>query len=301
MLLLSVTDEKLIINKFRTGEKMFIENKNLKVSITEYGAEMKSIQCEGKEYLWPGKEGSFNYSAPILFPICGALRDDRFIKDGIAYNLGKHGYAKYKKFETESKDAESACFLHKPDEEDKKHFPYEYEFRVRYILSGKSVSVSYETKNLSAENMYFSVGAHEAYLCPDGIDGYSVRFEKKETAESYLTEGSLLNYKSLPFLKDEDTIRLKDDYFKNDALVFKGLKSQIAVLEGGGRALQLDFADFGYFLIWMIPGEEFVCLEPWCGMPDKVDGDYSLSSREGILCAKPGETVIKTHKITVIK
>lgn len=73
-----------------------IENECLKVRIKNFGAEIISVtDKEGREYMWSGDKSVWGYHAPIVFPICGALKDGRYTLSGKSYELGKHGFARF--------------------------------------------------------------------------------------------------------------------------------------------------------------------------------------------------------------
>ena len=71
-----------------------ISNKYLTVTINSLGAEVESIKKEGREILWEGNPDIWAEHSPILFPICGGLKNNKFIFGGKEYNMPKHGYAK---------------------------------------------------------------------------------------------------------------------------------------------------------------------------------------------------------------
>ena len=101
-----------------------------------------------------------------MFPICGGLKNDKYTLNGKEYTLQKHGYARFKTFEVENKTDNYVVFLHKSDAETKESFPFDYELRVIYTLTGKTLSVDYSVKNLSECTMYFSISSHEGYYPP---------------------------------------------------------------------------------------------------------------------------------------
>lgn len=207
-----------------------LKNEFLSVDISEMGAELKSIRCMGVEYLWEGRGEVWAGSAPIMFPICGGLRDDKYTYKGKEYTLPKHGYAKTSLFEVESYNDVSVTFLHKSSKETLKNYPFEYELRVSYTLDEKSLKSSYEVKNLTSGDMYFSLGSHEGYYTPEGIEDYDVIFPKEETLSAYVLYGNLLSSQRLPIIKESKVLPLYDKYFTIDALVFKDLKSRSATL-----------------------------------------------------------------------
>ncbi len=283
------------------SKEITISNDVLTATISTLGAELQSIIKDGREIMWNGDPAFWNGRAPVLFPICGGLKDDKFIFKGKEYTLEKHGFARLKEFEVESTGVDTVTFLLKSDSETLKVYPFENELRITYTLLGNKLDVKYAVTNLTNDNMYFSIGAHEAYACPEGIEEYSVIFDEREDIRHTLNEGNLLVHKDTLILENTNEIPLKTEYFEIDALILLGLKSRKATLKHRktGRCINLDFNGFDSFLIWTKPGAGYVCLEPWAGLPDFVDSDYDITHKPEILEAKAGETVVKTHIIEI--
>lgn len=278
-----------------------LKNKFLTASINEVGAELKSLVFDGKEYIWEGRSEVWAGSCPLLFPICGGLKNDKYTLNGKEYTLQKHGYARFKTFEIENKTDSSVVFLHKSDKETKKSFPFDYELRVIYTLVDKSLRVDYSVKNLTDDTMYFSIGSHEGYYTPEGIEDYDVVFPQNETLNAYVLYGNLLSNQQLPIIKESNVLPLYDKYFTVDALVFKDLKSKSATLRNRktGKAVQVDFPDAEYFLLWHKPNSPYMCLEPWSGIPDIVGTGYDITEKEGIIALESGGEYNSTHAINI--
>ena len=156
------------------SKEIVLQNDKLKVTVTTKGAEMLSAVKDGKEQIWEGDPSVWAGRTPILFPICGGLRDDKFIYLGKEYTLEKHGFARHKEFEVESAEKEKVVFLFKSSDETKKGYPFDFEFRVIYTLDGDRLVICYDVKNTTDGDMYFTTGAHEGYACPEGIENYSI-------------------------------------------------------------------------------------------------------------------------------
>ena len=150
--------------------------------------------------------------------------------------------------------------------------------------------------------MYFSIGSHEGYYTPDGIEDYDVIFDQNETLDTSALYGNLLADKTRRILKDSNTLALYEKYFAIDALVFKNIKSRSAVLRNrkNGKAIKVDFGFAKYFLIWHKPSAPFICLEPWSGIPDMVGSDYDIAKKEGIISLDAAKTYTAEHTITVL-
>ena len=280
-----------------------IKNEFLTAKINEMGAELKGLEFNGTKYLWEGNPDVWAGSAPLMFPICGGLKDDKYILNGKEYTLGKHGYARKKLFEVESVTDHSAVFLHKSNDETKKAFPFDYELRVIYTLNGKTLKVDYSVKNLSDDTMYFNIGSHEGYYTPEGIEDYDVIFPQNETLNSYVLYGNILSNQKLPIIKDQNTLPLYDKYFTIDAVVFKDLKSKSAMLRNRktGKALRIDFPDDNYFVLWHVPNAPYICLEPWNGIHDIVGSSYDITEKEGITSLNANTEFKHTHSITILE
>ena len=279
-----------------------IKNDYLTAKINEVGAELKSLVCNDIQYIWQGDEKFWAGSAPLLFPICSGLKDDEYYLDGKKYTLQKHGYARFCKFEVENQVEDSVTFLLCSNEESLKQFPFRYELRVTYTLENKTLKVKYDVKNLSDDTMYFSIGAHEGYYCPEGIEEYDVILPEAETLDSTVLEGNVLGNNKVRIIENSDRIALKYDYFAVDALVFKDMKARSAVLKNrnNGKAVKVTFEGCDYFLLWTKPDAPYICLEPWCGISDNKDTDKNFKTKEGIRQIAAGGNFVNEHSIEVL-
>lgn len=88
-----------------------ISNEYLTATFQELGAELKSLRMEGKEYIWPGDPEIWKGSCPLLFPICGGLKEDQYTYQGKEYHLPRHGVARTRTFRVESQRADQVVFL----------------------------------------------------------------------------------------------------------------------------------------------------------------------------------------------
>ena len=277
-----------------------ISSERLEVVISPVGAELQSVHLDGKERLWQGDAEYWEGRAPILFPICGGVKNDTYTIGGKSYSLNKHGFARTSVFAEEKLSDCSARFTLTDSEATRVQYPFSFSLVVTYAVSENRLSVNYAIKNKNDGLMYFSIGAHEAYSLESDVDNYSVIFEKSEDFNAYdLCGNEVCNtYKSL--LKNSDTLPLKDEYFKIDALVFKTLKSRKATLINNEtkHGATLEFPNNDYFLIWKKPKARYVCLEPWSGIPDSVDSDGVFEHKEGILKLEAHETYTQGHTIS---
>jgi len=279
-----------------------IKSDDIAIAISTKGAELQSVTGKGgTQFLWHGDEKFWTGRSPLLFPICGALKDDKYIFNNTEYHLKKHGFAMNCIFSVEDITDDKAVFLHQSNDETLKDFPFNYRLWVIYTLRGNTLNVEYKVENASDKTMYFSIGAHEGYYCPEGIEQYSIIFEQPETLKNCVLENHLLTGETTTILENDTVLNLNYEYYKTiDTLVFKNLNSKSVTIKHKNSKKQatINFDGFPYLLFWTIPNAPYLCIEPWCGIPDSSDTDYDITKKEGILTLKAGEKLTKTHTVS---
>ena len=277
-----------------------IRSDRLSVTISPFGAELQSVLLDGKERLWQGNEKYWTGRAPILFPICGGVKNNTYSLGGKTFSLPKHGFARTATFEGKKLYENAAAFTLTDNEQTQKQYPYHFALTAIYKVIGTELSVEYLVENKNDDIMYFSIGAHEAYALESEVENYSVQFELPEDFNAYELSGNEVCKTYRTILKNSNVLPLKDDYFSTDALVFKTLRSRKATLINNEtkHGATLSFPGNDYFLIWKKPEALYVCMEPWSGIPDSVDSDGVFEHKEGILTALPHKTYTQSHTIS---
>lgn len=280
---------------------VYLQNEELKVQIKELGAEVQSvITKEGRECTWQGDPTFWKGRGPHLFPICGRLRDNKYLYNGKEYSLGSHGFAKLMEFKAEQLSESSAVLTLTETEETLKNYPFAFEFKVFYSLEGRTIKVDYEVINKNDYDMYFSVGGHESYMCEGGIEDYYIEFDKNVTLDSYTVVGPIINHETTRILDNAKILPIKNDYFEIDALVFKDIDFDGLTIKrkDGTLNAKVDFKGFENLLIWTRPNAPYICIEPWFGFPDFDDTDYVFETKVGIQKLAPGKTFKASRAMT---
>lgn len=281
-----------------------LRNEEMTVVISPVGAEMQSVTAaNGTDYLWDGDPQFWPQHAPVMFPICGGLKNDEYHYNGKTYSLAKHGFGKYETFEVESHSETEAVFLLRSNEKTLAVYPFAFELRIGYALNGKSIVVTYDVKNPSADPLYMSIGAHEAYACPEGIQDYEVVFSQPETLLT--TPRPMNSYDTELIMENQTVLPMDYKYFHIDALIFKKCVKSTSVQlrhKKTGRGVRVDFEGFPYLLIWTKPNTQapYLCIEPWCGISDTPDTTGDITQKEGINRVEGGGTFHRVHTITLL-
>jgi len=275
---------------------ILLENENIKVAISTKGAELQSIHSKTTdfEYLWKGDPQYWGKFSPVLFPIVGALKDNKYIFGDQEYELPRHGFARDHEFESEQISNEEVLFTLSQTADTLKVYPFEFKLGLRYKIAGAAVSCSYEVYNPGSEALLFSVGGHPAFAAPltggSVYEDYYLEFNKDKSITYHKIEDNLIADETVSLSLNEGKLVLKHELFYNDALVIKELKSDSISLKNNKNqhGLNFTFENFPYFGIWAAKDADFICLEPWCGIADSVNHNQQLRDKEGIISLSPG-------------
>lgn len=280
-------------------KQVTINNGKLKVIISSLGAEIQSVIDEkGRERMWQGDENVWSGRAPILFPVAGGFRDDQYIWQGKTYPMPKHGFVRRREWQVEKEAETEAVFLMTDKHEG---FPFEYALRAMFKLEGETLQVTYKVSNLQKESFCFSIGAHEAYLLPGGIERYNVYFDEEERLDRYVIVGNGILPEPVCMAEKTKVLPLKYSDYTVDALVFKHLKSRGVEIRGGdGRCIRVEAPGHPVTMFWTKPNMQapYLCIEPWCNAPDLVDAPYEIEKKFGFIRLEGGEETQRSHFIT---
>lgn len=278
-----------------------LKNQKLTVQFSTYGGSLTSIKdLDGLEYLWQGDAKFWSGQSPVLFPICGSLRDDKAIlKNGHTTAMPRHGIVRKKEFELKKLSNDSICFYFDSDLDTKKAFPFDFRLSIEYKLLEDGVSVTYQIHNKSTRIMPFSIGGHPGFNCPlqegEEYSDYQLEFEKEEycTVPTPVTATGLIDMEQRSlFLNHQKTINLSHQLFEEDAIILDELQSRkVKVYHKSTKTgIAVEFEDFPYLILWSSQNHgPFIAIEPWSGLSTCSDEDDCFEDKRNMIFAKPEE------------
>ena len=279
-----------------------LSNDKLTVAVQTFGASLHSIKnAEGTEFLWQGDANYWSGQAPVLFPICGSIRDDQaLLPDGKKTKMPRHGIVRKKEFTIFEQTKDSITFEIVSDPEMYEQFPYHFQLHIQYMLEKNEVRTVFLVTNQDKKEMPFFVGGHPGFPCPvyDGEEykDYYLLFEKEEncTVPLPITQTGLIDMeKRSGFLKNQKKLPISHEMFAEDAVILDELRSRKVTLcsKKHGEILEVEFKDFPYLILWSSSNEgPFIALEPWTGLSTCSDESDEFIQKRNIQTVKPGET-----------
>ena len=114
-----------------------IENEYLKVTVTTYGAQLKSVirKCDGVEHMWQADPAVWGFHAPILFPHAGKVVDGVIEAKGQTFQAAQHGFVRLMEHDFVDQTADTIVLEICSSPETLEKFPYEFRLVKQIYLA----------------------------------------------------------------------------------------------------------------------------------------------------------------------
>jgi galactose mutarotase-like enzyme len=208
--------------------------------LPENGAIVSRLVVGSNEILFPAQviqtsEGLKKRGGiPILFPNADPITEPTGI-----FQLKQHGFARDRSWTIEKVAEREATFSLAADEASRAVFPFDFKVTLELEVAERGISYNLSIFNSSeSEILPVAPGLHPYFALPlDQRDKIDV---------------------DLPGFKSET-------YDWNSTLTFSGQR-EVSIKYPDGKRLTIEVAEeFKYWMIWAMPDQPFVCLEPWVG------------------------------------
>lgn len=284
-----------------------IRTTGLSASINPQGAQLSILRDAAQRDLqWNGDPAVWAGRAPILFPIVGMLAGGQYRTGGRSFALPRHGFARNRRFTVAKSGPSSVTFCLSADEQTLAVYPFPFELEVNYTLEGASLAVTSWIRNRGTVDMPASLGYHPAFVWPlpygeDRADHF-IEFEADEPAPIRGLDGDgLLKPQPLATPVKNRRLDLRDELFAADALVFDRIVSRTVTYGSEvGPRIAVSFPGVPYLGVWMKPGANFICIEPWHGVTDPEGFSGELKDKPGSLIVAPGAAAAVGMTITLL-
>lgn len=287
-----------------------IANKYITVMASKLGAELREIiGADGTSFLWQGDPLIWKGRAPNLFPYIARLTRGLYTFKEKSYTLPIHGFAPTSEFQLTYIDETRMTFSLASNGQTLKNYPFEFLFEVTYEISENALALIYSVKNLSAETMYFGLGAHPGFNIPldasEGFEDYYLDFEEPcNPVRIGFSEDCFLTGEDIPFpLEEKQKLALSHSLFDNDAIVLKDTPKTLKLKsKHSHRCITVHYPDMKYLGLWHVPhtAANYLCIEPWSSLPSRKDVVEDLAQQKNLLSLPGGETYKNTVTFTFV-
>ncbi len=284
---------------------------NTTAVVRQKGAQMISFKGEdGREVMWQADSEIWPNHAPVLFPVCGMPKGEQVIIDGVTYPMAKHGFSRNPEFAISRVGDDFVELTLTPNEESRPQYPFNFVFRVIYTLRDNGFRTDFVVENHSDRIMPFCVGGHPGFIVPmeegAAYTDYQLVFPEAEAGRNLLVPGGQLvnGEEIIPFI-DGRILPLSHDLFDDrDALVLPDLNSRSVDLvhKDSGKGIRFRYPKMEVLAVWSMPKKngDYVCLEPWHGMPGQVDESGRFEDKPYVTLLEPGRCHLCGYDVELI-
>ena len=292
-----------------------IENAAFSAEIDTKGAELQNLirKNDGMDIIWHGDKNVWGNHAPILFPYVARCLGGYFMIEGKKCEYTRnHGFARDLEHKLVEQTEDSAVFELTQSDDTLYRFPYAFCLRTEYKLTDKGINWKMIIKNTGDKPFRFGTGTHAAFDFNGGkAEDFVVEFENKTAltavqvnADCYLAPGAdgkvpstkAYGEKEKGFVPVTDAGFGNGHLFTNNGSKWVGLKNKKT-----GSIIKIETKGFPYVMIWQntAGSPQFVCIEPWHGLPDAENTDHLWQNKVGMNDLAAGSEFVSQQNITV--
>jgi galactose mutarotase-like enzyme len=286
-------------------DRHVLSNAYLTVTVKADGAELCSLRdAVDQELLWQaGPE--WPRHAPLLFPIVGALKDNRLVHNGHDYELGRHGFARDRRFAWLERGSTSCRLSLHDDGQTRAHYPFPFKLEQAYVLDDDALEVRTTVTNTGRATLPAACGAHPAFQWPLGEDVakalHTLEFEVDEPGPiRRLDAAGLVKPEAVASPVVGRVLTLDPALFDADAIIMEAPASRSVRFSGPGTPrVEVSWEGYRQLGIWSKPGADLLCIEPWYGTASPADWDGDFADKPGIMRIPAGEKRVMSYRIRV--
>ncbi|ULJ74419.1 hypothetical protein [Rhizobium gallicum] len=262
--------------------------------VNRKGAELIGWQVGGNDLLWPRGSPGWNQTCPLMFPSCGWSESSLVEIKGQYYPMPVHGFISMQEFNVVSNSESEVTLEVSDDEFTRTMFPFNFLFRIAYKIADSQLNIEISVKNKSySAFLPYSIGVHPGFRWPllsPHKDSWRLQFEKSESAliPCISSQGLIRgNQRKLSF--HGRCLHLNESLFQNEALCFLNANSKRLSLVGEKVTIRIDAPDARHWVVWSLPQQDFLALEPCTGHGDMEGRRIPFDEREYNVNLAPGE------------
>ena len=268
-----------------------LKNDFLEVQLANKGAEIIKIigQKDQINYMWRRDPIQWGSSAPVLFPIVGALQNNECRIDGKTYSMTQHGFSRHSEYRANQISDQEVVFTLTSNAEIAKQYPYLFKLDVIYTLDENILTCNFKVTNIDEKEIYFQIGGHPAFACPfmenESSNDYYLEFSENETCNRKIidVEKRGMSRVEKPFFDNEKRFFVRQELFNTDAIVIKKFKSENIALKSLNHDKSIVFHMNGFDHVGLWAAKHvggLIAIEPWVGHADYTDFNGEFKEKE---------------------
>ncbi len=216
---------------------------------------------------------------PVLFPSPGRLSGDRYTWAGVERALGQHGFARATAFDVVEARPDSLRMSVGASDATRAVYPFEFSLSLDVRVTAGALHLDATVSNEGDAELPYGLGYHPYFAVP-AADKARARVP---TAATRAWDNVKKETRAL------SEIALGDGEVDLHLLDHGASRAELSLADG--RVVVSGDDGWRRWVVWTLPGRDFVCLEPWTSPAD------ALNTGEGLSKLAPGEA--REHRLTI--
>ncbi len=274
-----------------------IKKGDITAKINSLGAELTSLTIKDTELIWQSNSDEFwSKHAPLLFPVCGKLKDSRYTYRGKSYDMKGHGFISGCEFSLVSEGDGVITLSAEVNEKTLEVYPFAFLFTVEYKITERGLSQRVKIENKGDEAMPYMFGWHPGFrlLCDENTDindyGFDFEGAPDEVIWSTLQHQSFINPNKKMHKTPGGRYQFsEEEIYANDTMIFSNVGTK-ASITSDKTSYRIDFEwseNTPHICMWKHPDNraKFICIEPWSSLPSdgECDEDFEVRNMRRLL------------------
>lgn len=205
---------------------------------------------------------------PLLFPAPGKLEGGRYARGGREGAMKQHGFARDLGWTVDARSDAAATLTLASSDATRAVYGWEFLLTLRVTLSAARLRLDLRVENTGGDPMPCGFGIHPYFLVRDKA---AATITTAATRAYDNVTGTIVPFRAFDLATGETDLHLLDH----------GSAASTLSADGGHVTLRTS-PEFGRWVVWTLPGKEFVCVEPW------TSPGNALNTGEDLLVLAPG-------------
>lgn len=257
--------------------------------VSANGAELARWSLAGRDLLWSGDPAHWGATAPVLFPVCGALSGGIARFGAMSVTMPVHGFAHAARFRPLAAADDMLVLELRDTPETRALYPFAFRLRVTFRLAAIGLVQRLELHNPGPAPLPHALGLHPGFAVPGGVA--EIAFEAEEDPQVPVIEAGLISAARRPSGLEGRRLRLDRSSFAAGALCFLGAKGRaLRLTRPDGHGIAIRYGGIAHLALWGRPGADFIALEGWTGHGDASGFAGDFAARPSTRWLVPGGT-----------
>ena len=275
-------------------EDLTLSAGDTRIAVSLLGAELRSLESSGVQWLWHGDPAYWTGRSPALFPVIGRSPGNVIDVGGTSYPMLQHGIARTSTFDVVEATTNRARLRLTDSAESRTHYPFLFALELAYEVAEQAVSIVATVRNTDTGPIPFQFGFHPAFVHPlpgaEGLPHRVVPARQSSTAYHRINNSDgLVEPTPVYHSANNGDVAITSGIFDTGALVAPDGVGSSVRYEAGCAAIDLELNSLPVFALWSKPSAPFLCLEPWSGMPLGA-GQTTRSIDHSAVVLEPGNS-----------